>query len=162
MPRTHAVGGTHPYVGCILAAVALVTKRAQRVQHLLGILHVIVDGCFDLSLALWRVDGLGGTLGDIAATVEFRTLATQPQLVKRDALTLEGADGDLFRHDGIATANTGEASCLGIRAELDGTLAGSANLVNAMGYLRILDIGLIGSIVEYQGIVLQSVVHPFA
>ena len=162
MPRTHAVGGTHPYVGCILTSVALVAERTQRVQHLLGILHVVVDGSLDLSLALWRVDGLGGTLADIAATVEFRTLATQPQLVERDALTLEGADGDLFRHDGIAAANAGEACRLRIRTELNGTLAGSTNLVDRMGDLRILDVGLIGGIVEDQGIVLQGVVHPLA
>ena len=46
--------------------------------------------------------------------------------------------------------------------ELDGALAGPSDLVDAMGNLRIADVSLIGGIVEDQGVVLQSVVHPLA
>ena len=46
--------------------------------------------------------------------------------------------------------------------ELDGTLAGTTDLIDRMRNLRIADIGLIGSVVEDKGIVFQRVVHPFA
>ena len=162
LPGTHAVWTAHPDVGSILAAVALIAEGAQGVEHLLGVLHVIVDGGLNLLLALWRIDGLGGTLRYIAAAIELGTLATQPELVERYALALEGADGHLFRHDGITAADTCETCRLGIGTELDGAFAGTANLEDGVGYLRVLDVGLIGGIVEDEGIVLQCVVHPLA
>ena len=81
-PRIHAVGSTHPDVGRVLATVALVAEGTQRFQHMGGILHIIVDGSLDLSLALGRVDGLCGTLADVAGAVELGALAATPQLVQ--------------------------------------------------------------------------------
>jgi len=46
--------------------------------------------------------------------------------------------------------------------ELDGALPGTANLIDAAGNLRIADVGLIGGIIEDEGVVLQGVVHPLA
>ena len=46
--------------------------------------------------------------------------------------------------------------------ELDGTLTGTTDLVDAMRNLFILDVGLISSIVENERVVLQGVVHPLA
>ena len=114
LPGRHAIGRAHPDVGGILAAIALVAEGAQGREHLRGVLHVVVDGGLDLLLTFGRVDGLGGTLRDIAAAIELGTLATQPQLVERYALALEGADGDPLRHDGIAAADTREAGRLGL------------------------------------------------
>ncbi len=162
LPGRHAVGTAHPDVRGILAAVALVAEGTQGGEHLRGVLHIVINGSLDLLFALGCVDGLGGTLTDIAAAIELGALATQPQLVERDALALEGADGDLFRHDGIAAADTRETSRLGIGSELDCALAGSANLIDGVRYLRVLNVGLIGGIIEDEGIVLQRVVHPLA
>ena len=162
LPGRHAVGGAHPDVWGILAAVAFIAEGTQGFEHLFGVLHVVVDGGLDLLLALGRIDGLGGTLTDIAAAIELGTLATQPQLVERYALALESADGNFLRNDGIAAADTREACRLGIRTELDGALASSTNLVDAMGNILILYVGLIGCIVEDEGIILQRIVHPLA
>ena len=121
-----------------------------------GILHIVINRLLHLLFALRRVDSRGCPLRDIATTIELRTLATQPQLVKRDALALEGGHADLLRNDGIAATHTRKAGCLGERAELDGTFASTANLVDTMGNIGILDISLIGCIKEDEGIVLQQ------
>ena len=161
-PRAHAVGGTHPNVRGILATVALITKTPQDFQHRLGILHVVVDSGLHLLFALRRVDSLGSTLTNIAAAVELGTLATQPQLVERYALALEGGHAHLLRYNGIAAANPRKACCLGIRAELNSTLSRTTNLVNRVRNLGVLDISLIGGIVEDKCIVLQGIVDPLA
>ena len=162
LPGRHAVGAAHPDVGGILAAVALVTESTQRVEHLLGVLHVVVDGGLDLLLALWRVDSLGGSLTDITTAIELGTLTAQPQLVERYAFALKGTDGDLFWNNGIAATYTRESCRFGVGTELDGALAGSADLVDGVRYLRILDVRLIGCIIEDKGIVLQCIVHPLS
>ena len=74
-----------------------------------GRLHIVVDSGLHLSLSLRRVDGLGSALGDVATTIELRTLTTEPELVERDALALEGGYADILRHDGIATTDTRES-----------------------------------------------------
>ena len=89
-PGRHAVGRAHPDIGGVFATVALESEGAQCGEHPGGILHVVVNGLLNLLLALGRVDGLGSTLADIAGTIELGTLTTQPQLVQRDTLALEG------------------------------------------------------------------------
>ena len=39
LPGRHAVGRSHPDVGCILATVTLIAEGAQGVEHLLGVLQ---------------------------------------------------------------------------------------------------------------------------
>ena len=46
--------------------------------------------------------------------------------------------------------------------ELYGTLAGTTNLIDAVGNAVVLNISLVGSIVEDERVVMQGVVHPFA
>ena len=162
LPGGGAVGYAHPDVGGVLAAVALKAGSFEHTEHTGGVLHVVVDGLLHLLLALGRVDGLGGALGDIAGAVELGTLAAEPELVEGDALALEGADADVLGDDGVAAADAGEACGLRERAELDGTLAGAANLVDAVRDVRVLNVSLVGGIEEDEGIVLQGVVHPLA
>ena len=78
LPGRHAIGRTHPNIGSIFTAITLIAEGAQRVEHMGGVLHVVVDSSLDLLFALGCVDGLGGTLTDITAAIEFSTLATQP------------------------------------------------------------------------------------
>ena len=90
LPTARTVGGAHPDVRSVLAAIDLVAQGAQAFQHHAGVVHVVVDGLLNLRLALGGVDGLGSPLGDVAGAVELGTLAAQPELVERNALALEG------------------------------------------------------------------------
>ena len=78
LPGGGAVGCLQPDIRCILSAIDLVAQTAQGGEHLLGVLHIIVDGSLYLLLTLWRIDGLSRTLTDIAGTIELRTLAAVP------------------------------------------------------------------------------------
>ena len=132
----------------VLATITLIAQCSQTFQHPLGVVHIIVNSCLNLFLTLRRINSLGSSLRDIARAVEFRALAAQPQLVQRDTFTLERRNGHFLRHDRIATTHTCESGRLRERMELDGTLPGTANLVNRAWYLWVADIGLIGGIVE--------------
>ena len=125
-------------------------------------MHVVVDSFLNLLLTLGGIDGLSSTLRNVAGTIKLGTLATVPQGVKRDALAIERGSRNLLRHDGVAAAHTSKACRLGVRVELDSTLAGTTNLVDAMGNLIVLDVSLISSIVEDECIVLKRVVYPLA
>ena len=162
LPGAHAVGTAHPDVGSVLTTVYLKAGSFEHTEHFGSVLHVVVDGGFYLSLALGRVYSGGGALGDVAGAVELRTLAAQPELVEGDALALEGGDADVLGDDGVAAADAGETGGLGVGAELDGALAGTANLEDAVGDVWVLDVGLIGGVVEDEGVVLQGVVDPLA
>ena len=109
LPGAHAVGCAHPDIWSVFAAITFVAKVTKGLQHLMGVLHIVVDSGLHLSLSLRRVDGLGSALGDVATTIELRTLTTEPELVERDALALEGGYADILRHDGIATTDTRES-----------------------------------------------------
>ena len=51
LPRTHSLGGAHPDIGCVLTTIDLETEGTQALQHMLGIVHVIVDGFLNLLFA---------------------------------------------------------------------------------------------------------------
>ena len=155
-----SIRGTHPDVGSILAAIALETEISQHAEHVGSILHVVVDGLLHLLLSFGRVNGLGSSLRDVAGAVELGTLAAQPQLVERDSFTLKSSHANFLRNNGIATANARESCGLGEGAELDGTLAGTTNLIDAVRNIGVLNVSLISRIEEDKGIVLQRIVHP--
>ena len=79
-------------------------------MHHPGIGHVVVDGLFHLLLAIGRVDGLGGSLRDVAGAIELGTLAAVPQGIQRVALcTVQGDGGQFLGNYGVAAACTCES-----------------------------------------------------
>ena len=113
----------------------------------MGILHIVVDGFLNLLLAFWSIYSLCSSLADIACSIELRALPTQPKLVERYTLSLKGGDADILWNDSVTATNTRKASRLGIRTELDGALACTTNLVDGTGYLRVLNLRLLGGII---------------
>ena len=106
-------------------------------------------------LALGRIDGLGGALGDVGGAVELRALAAVPQVAQADTVKLQ-----LARHDRISAAHAREACRLGETAQFDGTTLGTGYLVDAVGDVVVLDEGFVGRIEEDEAALAQGVVHP--
>ena len=76
-------------------------------------------------------------------------------------LAVERHSSDVLGNDGISATHTGESGCLRIATELDGTLACSLYLVYRVRYVVVLDIRLVSGIIEYDSVVVESVLHPF-
>ena len=75
LPRAHAIGRSHPDVGCVLAAIAFEAETSQDAEHMGSVLHIVVDDLLHLLSSLWRVDGLGRALTDVAGAVELGALS---------------------------------------------------------------------------------------
>ena len=76
-------------------------------------------------------------------------------------LTVERHGCDVLGDDGVSAAHTGESGCLRIAAELNSALACSLYLVYRVRYVVVLDIRLVSGIIEYDSVVVESVLHPF-
>ena len=82
-------------------------------------------------------------------------------MVERYALLAVERHGcHLLRHYCVATAHAGEASRLRVAAELDGALLCAAYLVDRVRYVVVLDVRLVGCIVEDERVVSQRILHP--
>ena len=83
--------------------------------------------------------------------------------MQRYAFTaVDGAGRYVFRHYGISAAQAGKSCRLGIAVELYRHLACALYLVYGVGDVGVLYVCFVGCVVEYQRVVLEGVVHPFA
>ena len=80
-PARCIVWRLHPEIRCILATIYSQAEFLEFCSHEVGILHIVVDGCLYLFLALRGVDGFGSTLADIAGTIELGALAAVPDRI---------------------------------------------------------------------------------
>ena len=76
-------------------------------------------------------------------------------------LAVERHGCNVLGNDGISATYTGESGCLRIAAELNSALACSLYLVYRVRYVVVLDIRLVSGIIEYDSVVVESVLHPF-
>ena len=77
-------------------------------------------------------------------------------------LAIESYSCKLLWNNCISTSHTSEACCLRIASELYCHLASPLYLVNRVWNFIILDVSLVGSIIEYYCIVVYGIVYPFA
>ena len=128
----------------------------------MGILHIVVDGCLHLFLALRGVDGFGSTLADIAGTIELGALAAVPDRIQCHFLAGQCLCLQFLWNDGVTAAHASETGSLRIAVEFYCHLSGSTDFVDRMRNFRVGDICLVGCIIEDDALVLDSVVYPFS
>ena len=61
-PGAHPVGCLYPQVGSILSTEHLQSGTSQSLFHQSGVLHIIINHCLHLFLALRGIHGFGSTL----------------------------------------------------------------------------------------------------
>ena len=128
----------------------------------MGILHIVVDGCLHLFLALRGVDGFGSTLADIAGTIELGALAAVPDRIQCHFLAGQCLCLQFLWNDGVTAAHTSETGCLRIAVKFYCHLSGSTDFVDRMRNFWVGDICLVGCIIEDDALVLDSIVYPFS
>src|ERR1044071_479529 len=83
-----------------------------------------------------------------------------PQRMQWELAAISGRRMQTFRHDGKTAPHAGETCVLRKGAELDCAFARAWNLVDRMRDLRVADVGLVGSIVENDRLMLPRIVDP--
>jgi len=114
-----------------------------------------------LLFALGGIDRFGTTLGDIGCAVELGALAAVPHPVQRNALSFQRGGCEFFRYDGVSATHPGESGRLRETAKFYRYFLRSFYLINGVRNVRVLYVGLVGSIVKDEGIIFQCIVHPF-
>ena len=160
-PRVDGMRRLHPEIGSVSAAEHLEAHLRERLAHQFGVTHVVGYRVAHLALAFRRIDCSGGALRYVARSIELCRLAALPKMVERYALLAVERHGcHLLRHYCVATAHAGEACRLRVAAKLDGALLCAAYLVDRVRYVVVLDVRLVGCIVEDERVVSQRILHP--
>ena len=162
LPAAHVIWRLHPDVWGIASAIYLKTEICKSVVHRAGIVHVVVYGCLDLLLTLGSIDSLGSTLTDVAGSVELGALTSIPEMIERNALAGEGGNSEFLGHYRISASDTSESGSLGEAVEFNCHLSCTLYLINRMRNVLVLDISLIGCIIENECIVLNGIVNPLS
>ena len=77
-------------------------------------------------------------------------------------LAIEGYCCKFLWNNSISTSHTSETCSLGIASKLYCHLASTLYLVDRVGNIIVLDVSLVGCIIEYYCIIVYGIVYPFA
>lgn len=152
-PRVYLTRCLHPQVGGVLSAENFESCTFQRFFHDAGVSHIILYDGFHLLFALGGIDRFGTTLGDIGCAVELGALAAVPHPVQRNALSFQRGGCEFFRYDGVSATHPGESGRLRETAKFYRYFLRSFYLINGVRNVRVLYVGLVGSIVKDEGII---------
>ena len=160
IPGWHVVWGFQPDVRGVDAAEGGDACRGKAFPDDAGVFHVVADHFPDLGLAFRGENRLCTTLDDVGGAVELGGVAAVPQGIQCLPGAVSSFAGNGLGQDDVAAAGAGEACCLGEGAELNGTVFGLRNLKDGAWHILLGDVGVVSSIKEDDGVMLQGVVHP--
>ena len=160
-PAAHAIGALHPYIGRIHAPIVFVALLVEGFHHHPGVFPVVGQHIPAFLFAHRRHGSFRPSSDNVVHTVELGGLPAEPHFVQAHFLPFRRFPGQLERHHRVAAAGTGEPCSLGEGAEFNGAILGARDGVDAPGHIRVGDEGFVSRIIQDDGVVLQSVVHPF-
>ena len=108
-PGRHIMRSLQPKVRRILASKHLYAYFLEAFLHDASIGHIVGDDLLHLCAALRTICCLRTTLADIARSIEFRTLATVPEVIELNAFTVKSGNCQLLWHHCISASYASKA-----------------------------------------------------